>query len=206
MISATEKRAIHALLDGSVDGICGKSIKSLDTLKTDQLYPSSTPLAEVHVKALAPARLGAFDSLNELTQTNYRIGIIEDTLASREARLHDIDYIDITSVDRGIRMLAANRLDLVITNKLQIQRNLDDIKPTSQLRFSKTLFIVEVHPALHRRHHAILPKLNQYISALTHCMDSTLSHSSIAQWISLSNQSDHFCLNLSTKDIPQEMP
>jgi len=188
MQSTTEQRMISEVASGRIDGACGQNIPMFESLNNPHVVRTSPPIAMLSVRAVSTKQHTTIQSLSELTHSRLRIGIIASTGTALAAQQRGINFQNILHIDRGIRMLAANRLDYVISNHIQIQRALNDIGPSVPLTLSNNLLYLPVHPILNIKHRKLLSPLNHYIARLNHCLGGPLSQTNSFNWLRLSRQ------------------
>ncbi len=193
MQSTTEQRMISEVASGRIDGACGQNIPMFESLNSPRVVRSAPPIAMLSVRAVSTNTHRPIKSLSELTHTRLRIGIIASTGTALAAQQRGIGFQNILNIDRGIRMLAANRLDYVISNHIQIRRALDDIDPLLQLTISDHLLYLPVHPVLNIKHRALITPLNDYLAQLNHCLGGPLSQTNSSNWLSLTRNTLNTC-------------
>lgn len=200
MQTTTEQRMISEVSSGRIDGACGQNKPMFDTLNDPNIIRTTTPIANLAIRALSRKELSAIRSLKGLQHSTLRIGIIASTGTALAAQQQGVHFDNIVTIDRGVRMLAANRLDYVISNHIQIHRALNELGSLTPLYVSDTLFSLPLHTIFNQRHLALIPSLDHYLSQLNQCLDGPLSQRNSALWLSLSTQSINDCLKSKTID------
>ncbi|MAZ86606.1 MAG: hypothetical protein CL693_03095 [Cellvibrionaceae bacterium] len=193
MQTTTEQRMISEVASGRIDGACGQSIPMFESLNSPHVVRSSPPIAMLSVRAVSTTHHTSIKSLSELTHSPLRIGIIASTGTALAAQQRGISFQNILHIDRGIRMLAANRLDYVISNHIQIRRALNDVAPLVRLTLSDNLLYLPVHPVLNIKHRQLVPPLNGYLTRLNHCLGGPLSQTNSINWLSLTRKKLEEC-------------
>ncbi|MGH1370586.1 MAG: hypothetical protein ACRBBW_01025 [Cellvibrionaceae bacterium] len=201
MQTTTEQRMISEVASGRIDGACGQSTPMFESLNYPHMVRTTPPIAILSVRAVFTNHHTAIKSLSELTHSRLRIGIIASTGTALAAQQRGINFQNILHIDRGIRMLAAKRLDYVISNHIQIRRALNDIDPLAQIAISDNLLDLPVHPILHIKHQEFISPLNHYLARLNHCLGGPLSQTNSSNWLSLTRQKLERCSASETSDI-----
>jgi len=200
MQTTSEQRMISEVSSGRLDGACGQNKPMFDALNDPNLIRTTTPIANLAVRALSREELSAIQSLEELQHSSLKIGIIASTGTALAAQQQGVHFDNIVTIDRGVRMLAANRLDYVVSNHIQINRALNDLGSLAPLYISKILFHLPLYTIFNKKHLALIPSLDHYLSQLNQCLDGPLSQRNSALWLDLSPRTINLCLSPTPKD------
>ena len=185
MIHGQERRGVLEVSQGRFDGVCGKTGFTLDPQTRKSLLQTNASLLQLSITPLGRSGLPEISDLAAPQNAQYRFGVIEGSSSAYLARKYNLNHQDVSTVDRGVRMLAANRLDYLLSNVMQMRRVIGDIKPEQQLQFSSAVITVPAPPLLNERHDSLLAPFDQYIHTLSHCMGGPMSHSTLHQWESI---------------------
>mgnify|MGYP003682995903 CR=1 FL=1 len=195
MQTTTEQRMISEVSSGRIDGSCGQNIPMFEALNDSRLLRTTTPIADLSVRALSRKQSTTVQSLEDLLDPTLRIGIIASTGTALAAKDLGIKYSNILNIDRGARMLAANRLDYVVSNHLQIMRAVNDLGSQTPMQVSDSLFHLSVHPIFNRVHLPFIPSMNLYLAQLNQCLGGPLSQVTSRQWFNLSKHTIAGCID-----------
>ncbi len=194
MQTTSEQRMILEITNGRFDGTCGQNSTSFEHLNSSQLIHGNAPIARLFIKSLSRKKHRGLDSLDQLQNSPFRVGIIAGTAAAILANQLAIPFYNIVDIDRGVKMLAGGRLDYVISNDVQLNRALQELRPTTPLQLSNTLMSLNIYPTLNQRHRHLLPTLDQYLFQLNHCLGGPLSQITLGAWLSISSETIERCL------------
>ncbi len=202
MTTATEKRMILEIVKGRYDGACGQSAPVFKRLNNPRLTQAQTPIAQLLIKTLSRHDLSNIESLDQLQNTPFKIGIIANTGTALLAKQLNVRFQNIHTIDRGVKMLAAGRLDYVVSNHLQLNRVLGSIDSIAPLYLSKALLTIDIYPTLNQQHSHLIPALEAYLTQLHHCLDGPLSLANREQWLKVSSTVIEQCLD----QVPPQKP
>lgn len=195
MQTTSEQRMILEVSSGRLDGACGQNKPVFEDLNDSRLMQTNTPIANLAIRALSRKHLSGIQVLEELRDSPHRVGIIASTGTALAAQQQQIHFQNIVTVDRGVKMLAANRLDYVVSNHLQINRALNDVGSMAPLHISKALFYLPLHPVLNKKHSDLIVALDTYLSQLNLCQEGPLTLATSDRWLQLTPQAIDICLN-----------
>ncbi|MGH1370584.1 MAG: hypothetical protein ACRBBW_01015 [Cellvibrionaceae bacterium] len=195
MRTTTEKRMLLEISSERLDGGCAQSNPVFDNLNSPILVRGNTPIAQLLVKALSRQELSDLSALEQLQDTAFRVGIVGSSGTALAAKKLNLKFQNILTIDRGVKMLAANRLDYVISNHLQLNRVNRTIDPTHPLHLSKTLFHLDIYPILHKKHRGLIPAIDDYLSQLQQCLGGPLSQVNREAWVKITSSEIDMCLD-----------
>ncbi len=202
---APPKRVIPLLNEGAVDGICAISdLKHKSLTDNDQYLLADDHHGTLEVVISAPRPLPNFSSLDQFIaelDPKSVVGFIGGNSAALLFDSGDRRFKNIVNIDRGVRMLAANRLEYLLATKLRTQHTVDAIHSTTDIYYSEALHQLKVYNALHKRHRELRPALNRFMHLLTDCLKGDEPQVHSRQWVPLATHPYHPCRLEAIKSI-----
>lgn len=194
MQATSEKRMISEVSSGRMDGGCGENRHVFEILDNSQLLIGNTPIAEIAVMAVSRTKIDEIHSLEQLQDSPLRIGIIANTGTALAAQSHNVSFLNIVTIESGIKMLAGNRLDYIVSNQIQIDHALKSINSETPLHASDALFSFPAFPLFHKKHKALIPSIDAYLLKLHQCLEGPISRNNIKEWSAISGTKIDHCL------------
>lgn len=203
LLSVPEKRMMAILNQHKVDGTCAISDLKFSNLSTEQYLLADSPHGRLDVVATTTHRLPAITSVEDLiaqTKADNKIGYVGGTSSEQLPDFHRLTTQNVVNLERGIRMLAAGRLDYLLTTKVLTQHAAQKIHANTNFFYSEPLFRAKLYNALHVRHRHLRKPLNQYIHRLTDCLKGDNVSVRSNQWPALAQQQNHPCRKIAIGD------
>ncbi|MBE0482334.1 MAG: transporter substrate-binding domain-containing protein [Bacterioplanes sp.] len=148
--------AHRGLLDGELGRIDGVTDMYPNLLKVDW------PIIDLDTVAITSHPTRMFDEKPNLL--NYRLGIVRGARINERVTYDPDNAVEVTHSEQLIRMLHTQRIDLAIMPRSVA---LLLLKQDPELRILEpSLGVHPIHHYLHRRHHALVPKLQQILQRM----------------------------------------
>ncbi len=196
LLSVPEKRMMAILNHQRVDGTCAISDLKFSNLKTQHYLLADNPHGTLDVVVTAThslPRITSIDDFIALTKANSRIGYVGGTSTEQLPDFHRLTVQNVVNLERGIRMLAAGRLDYLLTTKVLTQYAVKKIHADTRFYYSEPLYKSKLYNALHVRHRHLREPLNHYIHRLTECLKGDAPYVHSNQWPALVLEEAHPC-------------
>lgn len=158
MSYAPDKRALSEVSLGRIDGHCGKITPPNQSLLHSTIT-SKTIISFAEMVVLSHQK-SSVQSLTDLSANAFRVGAVSGNSLAITLDQLSIPYINIVEVDRGIRMLAGNRLDYVVSNQFQIKRILAKTQIDTPLFVTSLREKLPIRTLLHQKHAGLMETLD----------------------------------------------
>ncbi len=183
MVFVPNRRARSELKNGNIDGHCGRVSTTPPIPNT---INSSVIIAKSDLVA-ASMHQPKIKVFNDLKQDPLRIGLVGGSTADQINIRYAIPFINIVDLDRGIKMLAADRLDYVISNSLQVMRSIDNMGGSSDDKpfiLSTLIHQLPVTPILHESQTSTIDAFNASLQSIVNCHErGPITAESLTQWL-----------------------
>ncbi len=196
LLSVPEKRITAILNHQKVDGTCAISDLRFDSLQTRQYLLADNPHGTLDVVVTTTHKIPKISSTEDfinLTKANDQIGYIGGTSTEQLPGFHRLTVQNVVNLERGIRMLAAGRLDYLLTTKVLTQHAAEKIHADTNFFYSASLYQAKLYNAMHVRHRHLRKQLNQYLHRLTFCLKEDKPYVDSDQWPPLVLEENHPC-------------
>lgn len=181
MTFVPDQRAYAEISQGNFDGHCGRRISNLKP--NTSLLSSSVTIVMADLVAASMSQ-PPVTSFKDLTNKSLRVGMVKGSEASNVAIANDVLFINIVKVDRGIRMLAGDRLDYVVSNTLQIERSIRAIESRKAFVLSTLKHNQPVATVLHSSQSSVLQALDISLQVILSCTNlGPVTLGSLAPWL-----------------------
>lgn len=169
MVHRPAVRSLAAANQGITDGECVRVANYLELNSDSPLERVDVMVAKTNLEAWSYDKNLEFDVPASLLNPQHRIAYGQGTAVMQLflARFPQLHLQEVSSINLGIKMLARERIDILIAPGALVNQELARKETNVQIYSVGTLMALEGHPYLHQRHYALLPALVSELRKLT---------------------------------------
>ena len=196
LIPIPYKRATPLLNAERVDGICAVTEVRHSNLTNQKYLLADHHHGYLQVVVASTQNQQLPRSMNELVQLQNQGAIIGYIGGSSDASYLDLDADtaqNVVSMERGVRVLAAGRIDYLLATRLLLEKARESIQSEKTFYYSPALGQLKLYNALHEKLQHLRAPLNQHLHHLTTCLKGDEAIVASRQWLPMVTNPDHPC-------------